>query len=844
MKKINTCLLVALLMLVNITVFATDWGKPDKGYFTGQTGIDATEPGFTKGLATICFNGQLWNFADYQNGANSQIALRKLNNISGDAGSVIWKQQSKTWPKPFTGLGMYDWQPAPVVFNNILYLFVGNSSRGISWSAYNAGDSSWSKLTAIPGDFSGVSPKKLGYGMAAVVVGNRLCLVAQNYWGYIEIFTTADTTLANWTYYQGSDREGDPHQTVTFNMTGESDATYCGLSAISKTYMSNGRLKARLNYAYIDKNKHPRSIECTFDDNGNYILHSDKTISTERTYESVALAEGTVTGDITSTGKCVQAFLKLDKKDNGYCRYRIQRYQSQNNGEFTKQENNLVKQNYLWAREYTELTAVIFSEAQDKDIRQFMCLIYSGYNDWDWPLNCASVETDRLVFDPTRNKTQTIAGPSNTQYIGYIEGPPPYYLNNQPLDDPYLNPNAEDISDVEFSTSSGTSSSTDISYEVGGKVKFHAGFFKAGLNAAFSQAWGTEYSKTISNSIDVFASEADSGIYLTYAPNINRAFYKVIDVNGNLIDSTYNYYMTEPEYNLENAGLKSGLVPGDPKTYFSRPGINFASYSTTSYGNANVPWIGSVKSSVAIKIDQSESQSNTISAKLSLNAKLGEMFDVGFDGSFEYSMTTTTSTGNEVSCSTRLNKAVQPTDVTKLNYTMYWIKPGTAAGMNNWWLHEGATAQNTWCVTYDVTYVQHKNGKSNGSKKSPDSNTIEEESVVSDLPSNSGNAIIENKPPTSFALLQNSPNPCNSTTKIRYQIGMDNSQSGANIQANISKLVVYNLSGKEVAALVNEIKTPGSYEVSWDASNLSPGVYFYSLQSGSFKDVKKLIILK
>ena len=830
-----------LLLLLPVFSFATDWGKPDKGYFKGQTGIDATEPTYTKGLATICFNGQLWNFADYQNGSNSQIALRKLTNISGDAGSVNWKQQSKTWPKPFTGLGMYDWQPAPVVFNNILYVFVGNSSRGISWSAYNAGDSSWSKLTALPGDFSDASSKKLGYGMAAAVIGNRLCLVAQNYFGYIEIFTTADTTLANWTYFH------DDRPTVTFNMTGESDATYCGLSAISKTYMENGRLKARLNYAYIDKDKHPRSIECTFDDNGNYSQHSDKTISTERNYESVALVEGTVTGDITSTGKCVQAFLKLDNKDNGYCRYRIQRYQSQNNGEFTKQENNLVKQNYLWAREYTELTAVIFSEAQGYDIRQFMCLIYSGYNDWDWPLNCASVETDRLVYDPTREMTQSIAGPLNTQYIGYIEGPPPYYLNDQndPLiTDPYLNPNAEDISDVEFSTSSGTSSSTDISYEVGGEVNFHAGFFKAGLNAAFSQAWGTEYSETIINSIDVFASEADSGTYLTYAPVINRAFYKVLDVNGNLIDSTYNYYMTQPEYNLEHVGLKSGLVPGDPKTYFSRPGINFASYSTTNYGNSNVPWIGSTKTGTAIKIDQSESQSNTISAKLALSAGLGEMFDIGFDGSFEYALKTTTSTGNEVSCSTRLNKAVQPTDVTNLNYTMYWIKPGTAAGMNNWWLHQGAAAQNTWCITYDVGYVKHKNGTSIGSKKGPDSYAIEEESVVSDLSSNSGNTIIENTLPTSFALLQNSPNPCNSTTKIRYQIGMDNSQSGTDNQPAISKLVIYNLSGKELAALVNEIKTPGAYEVSWDTSNLTPGVYFYSLQSGSFKDVKKLIILK
>jgi hypothetical protein len=57
-------------------------------------------------------------------------------------------------------------------------------------------------------------------------------------------------------------------------------------------------------------------------------------------------------------------------------------------------------------------------------------------------------------------------------------------------------------------------------------------------------------------------------------------------------------------------------------------------------------------------------------------------------------------------------------------------------------------------------------------------------------------------------------------------------------------LIVYDISGHQVATLVNETKAPGSYEVEWDASRFTPGVYFYSLQSGSFKDVKKLVLLK
>jgi hypothetical protein len=60
----------------------------------------------------------------------------------------------------------------------------------------------------------------------------------------------------------------------------------------------------------------------------------------------------------------------------------------------------------------------------------------------------------------------------------------------------------------------------------------------------------------------------------------------------------------------------------------------------------------------------------------------------------------------------------------------------------------------------------------------------------------------------------------------------------------MTSLSVYNLNGSQVATLVNENKAPGSYEVELDASQFTSGVYFYSLQCGSFKDVKKLVLLK
>jgi len=85
-----------------------------------------------------------------------------------------------------------------------------------------------------------------------------------------------------------------------------------------------------------------------------------------------------------------------------------------------------------------------------------------------------------------------------------------------------------------------------------------------------------------------------------------------------------------------------------------------------------------------------------------------------------------------------------------------------------------------------------------------------------------------------FVLHQNYPNPFNPSTSIQYQV--------SNI-SNIS-LKVYDVLGNEVATLVNEEKPAGSYEVNFNASKLSSGVYFYRIQAGSFVETKKMILLK
>jgi len=88
--------------------------------------------------------------------------------------------------------------------------------------------------------------------------------------------------------------------------------------------------------------------------------------------------------------------------------------------------------------------------------------------------------------------------------------------------------------------------------------------------------------------------------------------------------------------------------------------------------------------------------------------------------------------------------------------------------------------------------------------------------------------------PLVYALSQNYPNPFNPATEIRFEVP----------QAGDVRLAVYDLLGREVAVLVNEKKLPGSYDVRFDATGLSSGVYLYRLKAGNFVQTRRMIVLK
>jgi len=118
----------------------------------------------------------------------------------------------------------------------------------------------------------------------------------------------------------------------------------------------------------------------------------------------------------------------------------------------------------------------------------------------------------------------------------------------------------------------------------------------------------------------------------------------------------------------------------------------------------------------------------------------------------------------------------------------------------------------------------------------------DDQSVMSDFVSIRGNWISEpdnnnsnNVSPLTFSLSQNYPNPFNPSTEIKFDLP----------QNTFVTLRVYNAVGQVVAELVNnEYRKAGSYSVSFDGSKLASGIYFYSIEAGVYKEVKKMVLLK
>jgi hypothetical protein len=94
--------------------------------------------------------------------------------------------------------------------------------------------------------------------------------------------------------------------------------------------------------------------------------------------------------------------------------------------------------------------------------------------------------------------------------------------------------------------------------------------------------------------------------------------------------------------------------------------------------------------------------------------------------------------------------------------------------------------------------------------------------------------------PSVYSLMQNYPNPFNPETTIEYTIP----NIETTYQSVFTTLKIYDILGREVETLVNELKGPGNYKVIWKPKVLASGIYFYRINAGEFSSKRKMIYLK
>lgn len=151
----------------------------------------------------------------------------------------------------------------------------------------------------------------------------------------------------------------------------------------------------------------------------------------------------------------------------------------------------------------------------------------------------------------------------------------------------------------------------------------------------------------------------------------------------------------------------------------------------------------------------------------------------------------------------------------EIQSTMNQSLNGNESGLIGYWKFD----EGTGTITSDAT-SNHNDGSISGAMWVPGTTRVENENNFTQ--------------PDHFSIQQNYPNPFNPSTTIKFKIP----------ETGFISLKVYDILLNEITTLVNEELQSGSYEAKFNAEGFSSGIYFYELQSSSFKQTKKMLLLK
>ena len=394
-----------------------------------------------------------------------------------------------------------------------------------------------------------------------------------------------------------------------------------------------------------------------------------------------------------------------------------------------------------------------------------------------------------------------------------------------------------------FTTGSGASGSTDVAYAItvdAGDNMYVTGYEKAFLDATtnnksivtvkFSPAGVRQWSKTITgagngdNEPSSMATDQNGNTYVTgyvTAVNGDKDYVTVkYDVNGNQVwMKTYN-----------NSSANDDDIPR--KIIIDQRGDVVVTGSSKHSHNSNTEDYLTIKYSGSSGSQQfthryTEPSVNSTSIAYSLTEyKRGKYYITG-------SSRQTTSAGSEDIVTLELDKNGSYKGKFRI------ANPGPDAGYDivadesgNFTLAGYLSGNETGMSSGDMTNMSCARYNDNNSG---DNSYIGIFSVVNNTENNLiALKSLETNIPKSFNLYQNYPNPFNPSTVIKFDVS----------QSSIVKIVIYDILGKEVLTPVNDYMNPGTYEVTVSLSNLSSEMYFYKMTSGSFTDIKKMVLVK
>lgn len=161
------------------------------------------------------------------------------------------------------------------------------------------------------------------------------------------------------------------------------------------------------------------------------------------------------------------------------------------------------------------------------------------------------------------------------------------------------------------------------------------------------------------------------------------------------------------------------------------------------------------------------------------------------------------------------------------NNTDYCTIKYTNSGVQQWVMYYGAVHPNNLYDAATALAVDSQNNVYVTGGSIGDYATVKYSQLI-------GIIQISNEIPNVYKLGQNYPNPFNPMTNVKFQMPNE----------AFVKLIVFDVLGREIETLVNEELKPGTYEITFDGSNLPSGLYFYKLTAGNYNDTKKMILIK